>query len=164
MHIGHVTLDGPLPRERAHPFLERRGSRVGHDLAVGLELVLGARVDDAVEAVGSERVADRVEQLDRELAVAIREQAPGFGREHPFDRRPAPPRPRPRQLPSFDEAPLDRATSMCWRTAASVIPSSAATSDAVAPSARFRCSSTRCFAVLSGLAMSGSLRLPQALT
>ena len=80
----------------------------GHDRAVRLELLLGARVDDAVEPVGPERVADRAEQLDRQLAVAIGELAAAFRRRRTHS---SGDRPRPacvaRQRPSLDETPFD---------------------------------------------------------
>ena len=56
---------------------ERRAGVVEH-AAVDAELVVGAGVDHAGESVLAERIADRVDELDGELAVPVGERAPAL--------------------------------------------------------------------------------------
>ena len=87
--FGQVALGRADLGQPGHP-LGQRCSRRRQRPLVGLALDPGPGADHLVEAVVAEGVADRRQQLDGELGVAVGEQVVGEARQPPRQRRPAP--------------------------------------------------------------------------
>ena len=89
-HLGHVTLTGALVREHCDPTAHVVGIEVRHSILEFGEVGTIAGSEYDIDRVGPEFGPHRLQQFDREVAVAVGEEFDGQLGERPTDRRSAP--------------------------------------------------------------------------
>ena len=81
--LGHVAFLASDPREGGHAFFERQVP-ARHPGAIAFHLLARPLGGQAFQACFPESALNRLEHLDRELRVGVRESIVGLGRELPY--------------------------------------------------------------------------------